>query len=283
MSKTGRRAIAVTLIASLFLVLAPPRKVNADEPVTTTIVTVAAVTTIAAGVVYLWDYFFGDDERKVCTTTTVTTTTTNKNGTTTTTTTTTTTYSQSPAQIRIPEDMQGLSLPPGVELSENLFFDGRDDQSLDLQYQDLFGHASILNPDIPEDVAEVAYDVERETVFRWLRPKGYEGAASTIQLAIGAPAMEVSTTDVSQTLGFASLEFEIATEELGVLYLASVNATQGAPPVISGNIPKSAFQVSDGRAELADYAERLDIAVPPNVNTLTFKITMRTHGIGQEL
>jgi hypothetical protein len=282
MFKTGRRAIAVTLLASLFLVLVPPRKAQADEPVTTVIVTVAAVTTIAAGVVYLWDYFFGEDQ-KVCTTTTVTTTTTNRDGTSTTTTTTTTTYSQSPAQIRIPEDMKDLSLPPGVELSENLFFDGRDDQSLDLQYQDVFGHASILDPSIPEDVVEVTYDVERETVFRWLRPPGYEGAESTIRLAIKAQALEVSTTDVSQTHGLASLEFEIGTEELGVLYSTSVNATQGARSVISGNIPSSAFQLSTGRAELADYAEGLNIPVPLDVNTLTFKITMRTHGIGQKL
>jgi len=120
-------------------------------------------------------------------------------------------------------------------------------------------------------------------VFRWLRPPGYEGAKSTIRLAIKAQALEVSTTDVSQTHGLASLEFEIGTEELGVLYSTSVNATQGARSVISGNIPSSAFQLSTGRAELADYAEGLNIPVPLDVNTLTFKITMRTHGIGQKL
>ncbi len=184
-----RRIVAVSLMFTMLALCAPPRAAKADEPVTVTTVIVvgAAVTTIATGAVWLWDRFFGDDKKKVCTTTTTTTTTTDSMGHTTTTTTTTTSYSMSPAQIRIPEDVPGLKLPPGVKMSETTWFDGRDDQHLDLRYQNVVGHASILDPGLPPDVVEVTYDVNRETIFRWDRPPGTAGQASLLDLSLLAP------------------------------------------------------------------------------------------------
>lgn len=281
-----RRNVAVVVMFTTLGLCAPPRPARADEPVTITTVIVvgAAVTTIATGAVWLWDRFFGDEKKKVCTTTTTTTTTTNSSGQTTTTTTTTTSYSESPAQIRIPEDVPGLKLPPGVKLSEDLLFDGRDDQHLDLRYQNVVGKASILDPGLAPDIVEVTYDVQRETLFRWNRPQGTAGEVSEIDLSVLAKDLEVSTTDVAQTHGLASWELSIDTTELGRLYSASVNATQGAPSVVSGSIPTKYYDLTTpGRAALKSYTGDTKIRVPGNVDTLTFKINMRTHGIGRNL
>lgn len=284
--KRLRRNVAVVVMFTMLALCAPPRAARADEPVTITTVIVvgAAVTTIATGAVWLWDRFFGDDKKKVCTTTTTTTTTIDSEGHPKTTTTTTTAYSESPAQIRIPEDVPGLKLPPGVKMSEDLVFDGRDDQHLDLRYQNVVGKASILDPGLPPDIVEVIYDVQRETLFRWNRPAGTDGEVSLIDLSVLAKELEVSTTDVAQTHGLASWEFSIDTTEMGRLYSASVNATQGAPSVVSGNIPTKYFNLTTpGRAELKSYTGGTKIRVPGNIKTLTFKINMRTHGSGRNI
>jgi hypothetical protein len=284
--KNLRRTSAIVLMFTMLALCAPPRAARADEPVTVTTVIVvgAAVTTIATGAVWLWDRFFGDDKKKVCTTTTTTTTTTDSSGHTTTTTTTTTSYSMSPAEIRIPEDVPELRLPPGVKISEDLWFDGRDDQHLDLRYQNVVGKASILDPGLAPDVVEVTYDVDRETIFRWDRPPGTAGQESMLDLSLLAKDLEVSTTDVTQTHGLASWELTIDTTELGRVYSSSVNATQGAPSVVSGSIPTRFFDLSTpGRAALKSYTGGTKVKVPGNLNTLTFKINMRTHGIGRNL
>lgn len=281
-----RRAVAMVLLATILALCAPPRPARADEPITVTTVVVigAGLVTIGSGVVWAWNKIFGDDERKVCTTTTTTTTTTDSKGHTTTTTTTTTTYSRSPAEIRIPDDVSGLKLPPGVKLSEDLFFEGRDDQRLDLQYRNMMGHASILDPGLPSDTVEVSYDVLRETIFSWKRPAGTDGQASLLDLSLAAQDLVVGTTDVTQTHGIASIELTIDTTELGRLYSSSINATQGAKSVVSGNIPASSFDLSTpGRAELKSFSDGLKVRVPGNVKTLTFNIKMRTHGIGRNL
>lgn len=279
-----RKRMAVTVFA-LWLLCSPSlsslREVRADEPITltTVVVAVAAVGTIITSLGWIIDRLSGND--KVCTTTTVTTTTTSSSGGTQTQTVTTTKCSQSPQSIVVPADFPGLVVPAGFSaLSETTFFDAQADEQVNLQYQNLDYQASVLRPE--SDLTRVSYDIQRTTVFRFLRPPGAQpGEQSRVTIPISADGVLLATSKTQGTDGVVGWSWKIETAELGTLFQSDVRVAQGARPTITGDIPASSFVTSIGRAKLDNFASNITVLVPAGVNQLNFTVTSRNTGVGE--
>jgi hypothetical protein len=276
--------VAMTLIFTLTCMTTrwTTRTARADEPVTAaTIAVYATITGGIAGAVWLFDRFLGADdppseppdkrkaytEKKLKITITEEATTIEA---------VLRAYSESPAQIRVPEDFPTIVAPPGYTLQENHVLDARDDGVMEVRYDARYG-ANVLDSSFSGPA--VGYNNDSTTVWRYMRPDGAQG--STLTIPISAGNLVASTTDVPGTDGRSSLRFSIEAEELGgVLFESVVEVRQGRMPVVTGDIPVSAFSLTSGRAELSSYHRSLSVPVPDDVNTVTMFVKLEIDGAG---
>ena len=268
-------------------------KAEAKEPtiIVTAIVVTAAVATILVSTVWLYDRFFGESSGTLsgsdgtssggstgAVETTVTTITRAPNGSLQKR--TKSEYADSPQTIVVPDDMD-MDVPPSYTMSETVVFGAVPGQEvITVGYQDGNYTANVADPAFAPG-NEVRYVVRRESEFRFLKPVGVPpGESSEVTLPITIEGLMLSAPDELGTTGASSYTWQIDSPELGNIFTSTVIVPQGMSPIISGDIPASAFVLSTGEASLANYADQVVVNIPSNLTEVNFTESFTTTGFG---
>jgi hypothetical protein len=289
----ARRIACVSLLCCFVLVSVGPEPAEADTPLVAIL-----LVDIAVGVASAWLYdAITSDGDKVCVTTETCVETTSSGSIIAPTISeavttraaaaavtqkvcvTNTTYASSSeiATVVVPDDLDGLPIPAGHNLSEVISF-AAPPAGPTITFGDLGYDADVLLTSLPI----VGFETEREVEFRFIRDPAVEAEESTFVLPIDIDGALLSTTPVEGTTAAVAFDLSIETLELGPLFSGQIHVAQGEAPVVLGDIPTSEIFVNSGVAFMPQFSDDLILTVPPEVDTLSFRLRFRTSGVGQE-
>lgn len=140
-----------------------------------------------------------------------------------------------------------------------------------------------LNDSPVIQIPHIDFNVTRTASITWTRPPEAVGDG-TMSVEIDIQSLNLGTTSLAGTTGHAGWELSISSAELGSLFQTSGIVTQDGSLTTTGAIPVGDYVSTpgSGQATLAKLIN-LEIPVPTALQTVSYEVSIRTFGVGDEV
>jgi hypothetical protein len=181
------------------------------------------------------------------------------------------------ASAVLPQDF-GFQTPFGYQMGEKLTASQFANHTARWESEGLLWEGDVLTPGYVG--GKVAHEVTRLGSVGYERPAGVApGDKITVVVDVLLDDLDVSTTPIDNTHGFAGFEYRIHSPQLGVLFQAGGSVHQGEQPVFTGMIPPQAYDAKEGEFHLDLFQQHLELdflASDPQVDIFYDLVTFGT-------
>lgn len=163
----------------------------------------------------------------------------------------------SQASAILPDDL-GFQAPHGYNMAEKLSVEQLPDNFARFASDSVLWFGDVLTPGFQGSL--VAHDVERLGSVGYERPPGVNpNDKITVVLDVLLDNVDVWTSPIDNTHGFAGFTYRVHSPQLGVLFEASGSVHQDEMPVFTGMIPPQAYDAQVGRFGLEQFQQHIEL------------------------
>lgn len=177
----------------------------------------------------------------------------------------------------LPQDL-GFQAPFGYQMGEKITATQFSDNTARWSSDGLLWEGDVLTPGYA--AGKVAHEVTRLGSVGYERPPGVAPDDKiTVVVDVLLDDLDVSTTPIDNTHGYAGFEYRVYSPQLGVLFAAGGSVHQGEQPVFTGMIPPQAYDAKEGEFHLDLFQEHLELdflASDPQVDIFYDLVTFGT-------